>query len=456
MGPGRAAVGTVTGASVLRTSPEELRRAARQLRAIGTELESLGGKGSAVAGLDGSWRGLAALEQEERTRSVHSLVGLAAAPGRAVAQELDRCADVADDAGARVRSWTARAEDGVAELSMLRGQVPPPEPLLEAAWRRRLEEVEREIERARIRVGDAEADFDRAQQRAAEVIAGAWSVVEELARLGALGKDVRSAARRIPWAVVHTVRTSQMAISFARARFARSAAVRALALQRANAQLQALLAVMVGGGKGPTRVGMARFAPGPVGLILSWVAALSDVRSGGGYQGWRGGTTRVLAAGALVGGPLIVAGVVFPPLAPAAPVGVGLVGLYQAWSIGNAVWDGIPVMVRYARLAVRHAPLVARTGAQLTAVAGVRAAGRLRRLRDLAVVRGYQSAVDLGRRVDDVGEQIGRMVVRLPDSGRLRDRLREVGVPIRLPSTPLGPVLRAPVELGRLPVGARP
>lgn len=48
-------------------------------------------------------------------------------------------------------------------------------------------------------------------------------------------------------------------------------------------------------------------------------------------------------------------------------------------------------------------------------------------------------------------ELVDAVVGRLPETPPLRDRLRQVGVPVRLPAVPLGPVLRAPVELGRLP-----
>lgn len=473
------AVGGARGASVLQTSPEELRAAARLLRGIGEELETLGGRTVSATRLGDGWAGLAALEQQARASSVQGLVVLAAMPGRQVAGALEQCAGVAEASAVRVRTWTRRIEDGVAELAVLRGQGPPPEPLLEAAWRRRLAEVEGEVVRARRFVDEAEGEFDRAQQEAARVISGAWAVVEEVTRLGTLAKQVRRATTQIPWAVVHTVRTTQMAIDLARARWARSAAVRALALQRAREWTGLVRALLVERSKVPVPVGMARFAPGPQGVVLTWLAALSDARHGGGYEGWRGDTTRVLATGALVGGPLTLAGVIFAPLAPLAPVGLGLVGVYSAWTLGNVVWDGAPVVARYVRLAVRHAPLARQAVAGLATKARVRAADTLRDLRSLAAVGSYRIGVEVRERVDDVREDVGRLVAplrdpgrwviglpgqgghgirvkealgqvvdRLPDTEPLRRRLREVGMPIRLPSTPLGPVLRAPVDLG--------
>lgn len=65
------------------------------------------------------------------------------------------------------------------------------------------------------------------------------------------------------------------------------------------------------------------------------VDAVPDTIDGGGYSGWRGGTTRVLAGAAVVG--TIGAVVVAAPAA--ATVGLGAAAAYQLWTIGNTVYD---------------------------------------------------------------------------------------------------------------------
>lgn len=477
---GGAVTGT-TGVSVLQTSPEELRRAARVLRGVGADLADLGARAASAAPSRDGWAGVAALEQQARLSSLRRLVELTSLPGAEVATVLDRCADVAEGCTVRVLTWRRRVEELTAELTGLRLQGPPPEPVLEVAWRRRVAELEEEVARARRFIDEAEAEFDDAQQWASRVVLGAWSVVEAVHRVVGYAKGVRTAARRIPWAVVHTVRTSQMVVALSRARWAKEAAVRAAALRRGQEILQGLI-VQLSPPRGAGRaLGTGRFAPGPVGLILAWVTAWSDLRTGGGYEGWRGGITRVLATGALVGGPLTLVGL-FPPLVAVAPVGISLIGLYQGWILGNVVWDGVTVGMRYVRLARRALPGLRRAGVRLAAEAGLRAGWALRDLRTRTLVRSTQLALELEDRVDDVGEHVGRIadplrdprrwvvglpggrapglpirdvldevVERLPGTASLRERIRQVGLPLRLPGSPLGPVLRAPVDLGARP-----
>lgn len=434
---------TGPGALVLSTSPEQLRRAARMLRTVSTELEGVGARVQQTDLLGHAWTGLAALEHQARTGALRSLVTLTAAPGIEVARALERCAEVAEDAGARTRAGLRRLEQGLAELGSLRALGPPPEPLLEQAWRRRVADVEQEVELAGRAVAQAEEAFDLAQQQAAGVLGRAWSVVEEAPAVRELADDLRRAVTGIPRHVAHVVRTTDMVISLARARWAAEARARAQALHRATLRLQQLWLQLRSPGEARRRFGRARLVPGPVGWVSAWLAAWSDERDGGGYEGWRGGLTRVLARGALVGGPLAVLGL-HPALAPAAPVGLGLISVYQTWMLGNAVWDSLPAVVRYARLAVRHAPVALEAGRAVVGRARERATARLRELR----AAGARRAAEVGGRVRGVADAVVR---RLPGTGSVRDRIRQVGVPVRLPAVPLGPVLRAPVDLRRLP-----
>ena len=434
---------------VLATSPEALRRAARTLRRLGEDLEGLSARVAMSGGFDHGWSGLAALEQQARAGALSRLVSLSAAPGLDVAHALEGCADVAEDAGARVRAGVRRLEQGLAELARLRALGPPLEPLLEEAWHRRVREVEQEVASARTLMEQAEDSFDTAQQQAAGVLVRAWAVVEEAPNLWQVGRAVHGAVTALPKKVLRIVRTTDMVLSLARARWAADAGVRAAALQRGSARLGQLWQQLTSP-KTRTFLGRARFLPGPTGTVMSWLSAWGDRRDGGGYAGWRGGVTQVLATGALIGGPVTLAGFI-PGMQVAAPVGVGLITVYQSWMLGNAAWDALPTARRYARLAIRHAPRVRDAALDLARRARDRAVGRLTDLRTAALGRVATVGLQATRRMQDVRAGVEDLLGRVPDTEPLRDRIRQVGVPIRLPGVPLGPVLRAPVDLGRLP-----
>lgn len=468
-----------TTSSVLATSPEELRRAARTLRRLGEDLEIVGARVASGSQSPDGWGGLAALEQQARTDALRRLVTLSAAPGLEVSRALDRCADVAEDAAAQVRSGARRLEQALAELTRLRALGPPPEPLLEEARRRRVHEVEAEVAHVRALMEQAEDSFDVAQQQAAGVLGRAWSVVEEAPGLWEVGSAVHGAVTALPKKVLQVVRTTDMVVNLARARWAADAAVRTAALQRGTARLAQLWQQLTTP-RGGTRLARVRFVPGPVGTVMSWFAAWDDRRDGGGYAGWRGGVTRVLATGALVGGPVTLAGLI-PGMQMAVPVGIGLITVYQSWMLGNAAWDALPAARRYARLVVRQAPLVRDAAVDLARRGRARAVERLADLRTTVLSRVASVGLQATRRLEDVRVEVeetlaplrdpGRWTIGLPRAGEVvrpvrdlvddlvgklpgtrpvREQMRRVGVPIRLPGVPLGPVLRAPVELGRL------
>lgn len=461
--------------SVLFASPAELHQAARVVRGLGGEAQALAGRIGASAAPQG-WTGVAALARQARAQSLADLVRATAEPAQELAGAVERCAQVAEDAGAQVLRWRRVVDDALVELTRLRAVGPPPEPELLELWRRRLEELEREVATARRRIAEAEDDFAAAQQRAAEVVAGAWSVVEDLGDL----KRVRRKVRQLPGQVVGTglrvAYGAEAVVAAAQARWAGSAALRAQALARARSALDMLQSLARPG----TTVGRLRVVPGPPGLVLTWIGALSEVRTGAGYDGWRGTVTRVTAGGALLGGPLILAGGLLHPVVPA--IGVALVGLHQAWMTCNLVWDGVGTALRYAR---RLAPAVRHVGEQTSravAVAGARATARLREvgqhatlagraararveheLRDVGVrvathARGVRSEV--GERLEGLGERLreadraaregvqeqtrralDEVLTRTPEGEQLKDWWRSLGEPLRLPGGPLLPGL---------------
>lgn len=466
-------------ASVLATSPEELRLAARRLHALGGELEGLAGRVTSRAHPADGWGGVAAVQHHALTRRVAGLVQEASAPGEEVARTLEQVAQVAEDTSRRVVVGARRVEHGLAEIAALRAVGIPPEPHLAQAWRQRLADVEDEVARARSVVRDAEEEFELAQQRAAHVVGGAWAALQEALRLQTAVSGARRLARTLPWFTVHTVRTTRMVVDLVRSRWVREAAARAVALTRAGSTLQQLQLRMGRPPQGAGRLTRALFGPHPVAIAWSWFMALGDVRTGGGYAGWRGATTKALAGVALAGGVIAAGGLLVGGVVT--PIGVLMVETYALWMAGNTIYDNRDVIVRYGGLAVRTGMDLARGVGAAAVRAGERAGARLRDLRTRALRTGQVVAFATGQQLRSVRESVGEvlaplrdprrwviglppavggidlpdlpeglegLVRQVPGSQMVRERLRQVGVPIRLPALPLGPVLRAPVDLG--------
>ncbi|QFG68945.1 hypothetical protein [Ornithinimicrobium pratense] len=440
---GALAAGSVS--PVLLVRPDELRQAGRLLRGVGEQVEELADRArQEVVDLGQAWTGLAALEQQARAAAVRELMRVTARPGRAAADALDRAAEVAASAGDRVRAWSRRVDDCRAELTTLQAMGPPPEPLLEQLWRRHLQEAEQELVLAQCLVGKAEREWRAVEQDVAAVVSTAWSVVTELNRTRQVLQPVLTSATKA-WTTVRSAGlTTATAIALARARWQRSAPMRDLALRRARVWFRQLTTGKPGRGKDWTLVRKAKFVPGPVGWVFTYLGALDDVRTGGGYPGWRGDVTRFLAAGALAGGPLMLAGVALPPLGIA---GVAAVSAYQAWTAGNLVWDNRGALVRYAHQAAEGVVLVDRKLDELRIRAYARLAEHISTLRD---PRTWQVTPAGPRPRIDVSDALGPVLARLPDTQWLRERWRQVGEPLRLPAVPLPPVL-PPLRVGTWP-----
>lgn len=427
--------------SVLLAAPEELHRACRLLRAVGDELETVGARVAEGPGTD-AWSGLAAWEQRARVCSVKARVVSAAAPPREAAAAVERCAEVAERAAGQVRSWDRVRDRALEQMQALRALGPPPEPTAAELWRQRLVELAREQELARRWSQEAEQEYASAQRLAADAITRAWTVAQDVLEMARVPERAWKAAGYAVGTVARLALATETVLELARARWARTAAVRAGAARRVRALMQRLRALSRTG-RGSAKLRGLSLTPGPLGMTLAWVGAWSDVRDGGGYAGWRGGLTRVFAAGAIGGGPVAVLGFWFPP---AAVAGVSLLGAYQAWTLGNLAWDGVGTVRRYAgRFAARLPELRARV-----ARAAARASLRLHEVRHRTLAAGRRLTVEVGHRVDRVEDAVGKVLRRLPDVEPARRWWRDVGQPIRLPQVPLGPVLRAPIELGRL------
>lgn len=431
--------------SVLLVSPDELRQAGRLLRGVGVQVEELADRArQQTVDLGEAWTGLAALEQAARAAAVRELVRLTARPGGAAAEAMERAAGVAESAGARVRAWSRRVDECRAELTTLQTLGPPPDPILEQLWRRRLQEVEQELVRARCLVEEAEREWHAVEQDVAAVVSTAWSVVTELNEARQVLHPVLQTVTKT-WATVRSAGlATATAIALARARWRRSAPLRDQALRRARVWFRELTTGRPGRGKDWTLARRVKFVPGPIGWVLTYLGALQDVRTGGGYEGWRGDVTRFLAASALVGGPLMLAGIVLPPLGLA---GFVAVSAYQVWTAGNLVWDNRAKLVRYARQAAEGIALADRELDRLRARALVRLSGVITSLRDPGTWQVRPS--DPLPRID-VTDVLSPLLDRVPDIGWLRERWRQVGQPLRLPAVPLPPVL-PPLRLGTWP-----
>ncbi|WP_281966062.1 hypothetical protein [Serinicoccus marinus] len=462
----------VTG-SVLTVSPEELERAARLLREAGAQIESVAEQVLGSSPTEGGWSGLAAWQARARVQTVHRVTRSAARPSQHAARAVAECASAARGATEEVLRWQRAGERAAGESAALRAPGPPPEPALEALWRRRLEQLEQEVQTARRRVQEVEEDFRTTQERSAQQVREAVDLFDDVRRVAEVPKKALAAVGYAWGTVERVVRTTQVVIHRARARWARALQVRQVALRRAQRALARLRAL----GRlrdAPKLLSRVRLVPGPVGMVAAWFTAWSDVKDGGGYSGWRGDVTRVLAGGGLIGGVLVVATPVVPV---AGPIGVGLLAAYQAWSAGNAAVDGAVIAARYLR---REAPRLARRVGEAT----VRAHGRaLTRLRSARVALGRaRSALthEVGRRVSDVRETVApvleplrdprhrvvglppgaplrlparelvdQVVGRLPDIEPVRDWWRQLGDPILMPVVRLPPKLPVPVDLGR-------
>lgn len=427
--------------ALLLCDPGELLRAGQALGRIGAELEELATRllrGGDVPG----WSGMAALAQRARAQAVADLVRSCVRPVEEMAGAVHRCAQVAQTAGEQATRWRRSADDAAEEIFRLRQLGPPPEPLLAEAWRRRVEELEVLRARARRWVAEAEEDFEAAQRAAAEVVARAWSVVQDLRQVSDAARQLRRGIGSAIGTGERIWRGTQAVVEATRARWARGAQARAAAAARSRQALARLRELGRVGPGTPTVRGL-RLVPGPLGLTLTWFGAFGDVRDGAGYDGWRGATTKVLAAGAIAGGPLALGGVLHPVVGA---VGVGLVAAHQTWMTGNAIWDGASTASRYVRrFAGPHLARGRERLAHATARAGLRVQARLEQVRREARRMATVGRPLVRRGVDTVRGQAVHVadatLDRLRDIPPLRDWWRQVGGPIRLPDTPPGPDL---------------
>lgn len=315
--------------SALRGSPEEVLAAAGRLGRDGALLRDLGGRwGSRAAALGGGagWTGAASLVASARCAQL-------ATEFRAGADGMARVESGARSYGATlgtsqdaVRSLLTRREAAEGDLVIiLRLPRPDPDPLIEVRLERRIAELRREIAALRAEIEQEESLLDVARERFADLLD--W-------RPGPVVQDLLDLASDIPGIARLPKFTADLATGMVTAFHT----VRALLsttvddyLTRAGQALRWVQRMLPKVGRLP----FWRWVKNPA---LEVLASVGGLISGGGYEGLRGVTHRVLSGVGVIGGIAIVGGLVLgAPLA--VPLGTAAIAISGVWRIGNLAWD---------------------------------------------------------------------------------------------------------------------
>lgn len=357
-------------AAVLPVDAAALRSTAASLRGMAAALEE--SSRAVAASAEGSWLGLAALEQSARRAETVSMLEALVVPVHGVAGGLDRVAVVAEDTGDRVRRHRLAFADLEQERRRLLAAGPPAEPLAALQWQSRLDDLQEQMSRLESLVDRALAELAEAQRALAArverdlgpqlyALIGTLALLHEGARRLRTGWRAGRVQVTAVWAVrrLHRMRVP----GGERTPYVVSERLRDAA-RRVHGRPPGWVAVVPVAGRRVAAVG-ARGVP-----LLVLPDALPKIVNGGGYGGLRGDATRVLAGAAVVG---VVAAVAAPGVVMGAVLAVGT---YQVWTLGNWAYDN------RRRLGGTASRAWSAAGAGL---ARGRAAGR--RLRDRAAAR---------------------------------------------------------------------
>lgn len=319
--------------TVLACDPDELESTARTLRQLATELDTVATAVSTSTVPD--WSGLAALEQGARRSEAGELVRSLAPQVEQVATGVSRVAVAAREEGALVRHHGRLAEEAALERARLLAAGAPPDPVAAARWAAQLEELGSSRRWHESLVAQAEGRFEQVQRTVSTTLDRIraalpqdladlftlWAAAENAIKLGRAGSALGTSAST-------TRRLRRM-------RGRAGERTRHQVQQRFSKGLARLKKSPPGWVSKVPRIGPVAEAVGRRAPAMVLVGAVPDTLDGGGYSGWRGGTTRVLAGAAVVG--TIGAVVVAAPAA--ATVGLGAAATYQLWAIGNTVYD---------------------------------------------------------------------------------------------------------------------
>jgi uncharacterized protein YukE len=348
-----------------KADPHGLRDAARRLTEVGRDLDA-GGQRIASTGTAtlGSWQGSASLLMAARARELRRVTQQKEQVLRSVAQATERYADEVEQAKAEVRRLNELWEEAVRRAQQQAAAA--------AAAR---ESAERQ---ARAAAEKAAAAGERAQQQAVRHYDdGSAALAETQAQLEQryrrLNEDLeqdgysleRVLVSRDPitflpaWmaggvysgqAAFKTVTSGMKAAKLARysillrqaSQFYDLGNVKVAKAIKSSAEFKALSDALYGKTSTTRFVGGAMTKAGKVFLPLTLVSGALDIRTGGGYDGWRDPATRVAGAVGVAGaGALLISA--SPILFTLGPVGVAVAGAavlaYGAYSIGSFVYD---------------------------------------------------------------------------------------------------------------------
>lgn len=319
--------------SVLACDPDALEATARTMRRLAAELDAVAGEVATAAVQD--WGGLAALEQDGRRHEAGDLLRSFVPQVDEVATGITRVAEVAREEGAAVRQHVRLGEQAASERARTIALGPPPDPVAAARWELRVEELGASQRWHESLVVQAQHRFDQVQALVTATLDRIRAAVPEpLADVLLLRITVEQTVKlaRAGQGTVSSVATTRR---LRRLRGRVGERTLHQVQQRVEKNLARLkLAPPAWAEKVP---GVRRIAAavGKAAPVLVLVDAVPDAVDGGGYSGWRGGATRVLAGAAVVG----TFGAVVLAAPAAATIGLGAAATYQVWAVGNTIYD---------------------------------------------------------------------------------------------------------------------
>lgn len=321
-------------------SPGELRLAAQSLGREADELRRLAAGARCTVAEPDTWSGVAAAAQQTWQLAWARLLSEVLNPLDDLSDLVASFAEQVEQGQHRIRSWIARKDQALRDLFDLERLLRTADEAVRAELERRAEQARQLVERARQEAADAQDWVRGRADTLAAIVADSWParLVQDLVALDQVRRGVKGLGRA--WQVALGSRELvRLAVQFAREQ---GVAARKMLVD--STRLAALVAL-----RSPKAVSFAaRLVHPATFVVLTGVGAVSDVLTGGGYEGWRGVTTRVFGGAALLALPALA--VPFPPVVAAG--GVVLAG-YTAWTAGNLVYDNRVVLAKVGRFALR-------------------------------------------------------------------------------------------------------
>ncbi len=326
--------------TALTMSPAELRLAARALGRETDDLRRLGSEIRCAVPQAGEWSGLASVQHGAWRSAWAQLVTEAIDPLDDLADRVAGFADQVEEGQQRIRQWLSRKEEGVRELLDIERLLRSADDAVRAELERRAEQARSLIAQARAELSEAEDGLRARAEELAAAVADSWPVrvVADLLSLDKVRRGVKALGRA--W---HLLVGSGVLLRLA-VQYAKEQGVAARKVVVQSTRLAALLVL-----RAPRAATFAaRFVHPTTFVLLTAVGAFGDLLTAGGYEGWRGVTTRVL------GGLTLAA---LPGLLVPHPVVIGVslavLAAYTTWTAANLVYDNRAVLVKIQQFALR-------------------------------------------------------------------------------------------------------